>query len=55
MHKTEFVSYNFPFFILFMPLVDNDIIEIKPAPGDNESNFKKEIEFRVGAIPSEPL
>ena len=26
-----------------------DIIEIKPIPGDHESNFKK-----VGAIPSEP-
>ena len=37
-------SYNFPFFIWFIPLVD--IIGIKPAPGDREPNFKK-----VVAIP----
>ena len=46
MHKTEFVSYNFPFFILFSPLVD--IIGIKPAPGDNEFNFKKVIAIPCG-------
>ena len=28
-------------------------IGIKPAPGDHEFNFKK-VQFRVGAIPSEP-
>jgi hypothetical protein len=39
-------TYNFPFFIWFIPLVD--IIGIKPAPDDHESYFKK-----VGAIPSE--
>ena len=32
-------SYNFPFFIWFIPLVY--IIRIKPAPGDHKSNFKK--------------
>ena len=37
-------SCNFPFFIWFIPLVD--ILGIKPALGDHESNFKKE-----GAIP----
>ena len=42
MQKT--FSYDFPFFILFILLVD--IRGIKPAPGDLESNFKK-----VGAIP----
>ena len=42
MHKT-FFSYNFPFFMWFIPLLY--IIEIKPAPGDHEYNFKK-----VGAI-----
>ena len=44
MHKTWLFSYNFPFFIWFIPLVD--IIEIKPSNGDHESNFKK-----VGKIP----
>jgi hypothetical protein len=37
-------SYNFSFFIWFIPFVD--IIGTKLAPGDHESNFKK-----VGAIP----
>ena len=44
MHKTLLFFYNFPFFILFIQLLD--IIGIKPAPGDHESNFKE-----VGAIP----
>ena len=44
MHKTKLFSYNLPFVIWFIPLVD--IIGIKPAPGDHESNFMK-----VGAIP----
>ena len=48
MHKTLLFSYNFSFFIRFIPLVDTIEI-IKPAPGDHEYNFKK-----VGAIPSEP-
>ena len=44
MHKTPLFSYNSPFFICFIPLVD--IIGLKPTPSDYESNFKKE-----GAIP----
>ena len=44
--KLKLFSYNFPFFVCFVPLVD--IIGIKPAPDDHESNFKK-----VGAIPSD--
>ena len=43
MNKIKLFSCNFPFFILFIPLID--IIGIKPAPGNHESNFKK-----VGAI-----
>ena len=37
--KLNFFSDNFPFFFWFIPLVD--IIGIKPAPDDHESNFKK--------------
>ena len=44
MHITELFSYNFLFFILFIPLVD--IIEIKPAPGDHESD-PSEPEYRL--------
>ena len=43
MHKTYFFCLQFPFFIWFIPL--EDIIGIKPTPGDHESNLKK-----VGAI-----
>ena len=52
LHKNLFFFYNFPFFIWFISLVD--IVQIKPAPGDQESNFKKRVQSRVGAIPSEP-
>ena len=37
--KLFFFFLQFPFFIWFIPL--GDIIVIKPAPGDHESNFKK--------------
>ena len=46
--KLIFFFLQFPFFIWFIPLVD--MIGIKPAPGDHESNFKK-----VGTKPSELL
>ena len=46
------IELNF-FLTIFLSLSDLfplvDIIGIKPAPGDHESNLKK-----VGAIPSEP-
>ena len=45
MHKTSLFSYNLPFFIWYIPLVN--IIGIKPTLGDHESKFKK-----VGAIMS---
>ena len=38
------IFLNFPFFILFIPLAD--IIGIKPAPGDHESNFKKMVQYQ---------
>ena len=48
-----FLSIKINFFLkIFLSLVD--IIGIKPAPGDHESNFKKVMQLRVGAIPSEP-
>ena len=31
------------------------IIGIKPAPGVHESNLRKWVQFRMGAIPGEPL
>ena len=46
MHKTFLFSYNFPFFIWFIPLVY--IIGIKPAPGEHESIFKKMGEILCG-------
>ena len=30
-------------------------IGIRPATGDHESNFKKVVAIRLGAIPSEPI
>ena len=53
--KLNLFFYNFPFFIRFIPLVD--IIGIKPASGDHESNFKKVVAIpcTVDAIPSEPI
>ena len=47
MHKTYYFFFQFPFFISLIPWVN--IIGVKHAPGDHESNFKE-----VGAIPSEP-
>ena len=45
--KPNFLSYNFPFFIWFIPLVD--IIGIKPAPATTNPILRKWVQFRVGA------
>ena len=47
-----FFFLRFSFFILFIHLVD--LIRIQPTTGEHESNFKKVVIFRVGAIPKNP-
>ena len=53
MHKTYFLFLTISFLYLIYPLLD--IIGIKPAPATTNPFLRKWVQFRVGAIPSEPM